>query len=269
MAVDGLIYDLGLHRGEDTEFYLKKGFRVVAVDANPELCDLARETFHDAVAAGRLTIVNRAIALQEGTLTFYKNNVYSEWGTIDPDWAKRNHRMGAPSDTFLVEASSLSKLIDEFGPAYFVKIDIEGMDQIALQSLGTTTVRPKYISAESEKVSLAKLREEFDTFVGLGYNRFKIVPQHLVPRQRPPRPPREGDYADHRFAYGHSGLFGEEAPGRWLTAEEAISTYKSIFLRYLLVGDDPLINNRYLKSILRRSGFVAGWYDTHAKRAGN
>ena len=26
-----LIYDVGAHRGEDTEFYLKKGFRVVAI----------------------------------------------------------------------------------------------------------------------------------------------------------------------------------------------------------------------------------------------
>lgn len=32
-----LIYDVGLHRGEDTDFYLKKGFHVVALEANPEL----------------------------------------------------------------------------------------------------------------------------------------------------------------------------------------------------------------------------------------
>jgi hypothetical protein len=30
-----LIYDLGMHRGGDTQFYLEKGFRVVAVEANP------------------------------------------------------------------------------------------------------------------------------------------------------------------------------------------------------------------------------------------
>ena len=37
-----LIFDLGMHRGEDTELYLKKGFRVVAVDADAELCEQAR-----------------------------------------------------------------------------------------------------------------------------------------------------------------------------------------------------------------------------------
>ena len=28
---DDLIYDVGMHQAEDTEFYLHKGFRVVAV----------------------------------------------------------------------------------------------------------------------------------------------------------------------------------------------------------------------------------------------
>ena len=35
--ISNLIYDVGLHRGEDTDFYLKMGFGVVAVEANPEL----------------------------------------------------------------------------------------------------------------------------------------------------------------------------------------------------------------------------------------
>ena len=33
-----LIFDIGCHLGEDSEFYLRKGFKVVAVEANPELC---------------------------------------------------------------------------------------------------------------------------------------------------------------------------------------------------------------------------------------
>jgi 16S rRNA A1518/A1519 N6-dimethyltransferase RsmA/KsgA/DIM1 with predicted DNA glycosylase/AP lyase activity len=31
-----LIYDVGMHHGEDTEFYLRKGFRVVAFEADPD-----------------------------------------------------------------------------------------------------------------------------------------------------------------------------------------------------------------------------------------
>jgi len=36
-----LIYDVGLHKGEDAEFYLRKGFRVVAFEADSDLVDFA------------------------------------------------------------------------------------------------------------------------------------------------------------------------------------------------------------------------------------
>ena len=48
------IFDVGLHKGEDTEFYLKKGFKVVGIEANPLLYQQARERFSEAVNAGRL-----------------------------------------------------------------------------------------------------------------------------------------------------------------------------------------------------------------------
>ena len=32
-----MVFDVGMHRGEDTELYLSKGFRVVAFEANPNL----------------------------------------------------------------------------------------------------------------------------------------------------------------------------------------------------------------------------------------
>ena len=37
MIYEDLIYDVGLHIGQDTAFYLEKGFRVVAIEANPVL----------------------------------------------------------------------------------------------------------------------------------------------------------------------------------------------------------------------------------------
>ena len=33
----GLIFDIGMNNGNDTDFYLAKGFHVVAVEANPFL----------------------------------------------------------------------------------------------------------------------------------------------------------------------------------------------------------------------------------------
>ena len=44
---EALIYDVGAHKGEDTEYYLRKGFRVIAIEAMPEFCE-----FHHQPAFG-------------------------------------------------------------------------------------------------------------------------------------------------------------------------------------------------------------------------
>lgn len=43
--VNDLIFDIGMYKGEDTDFYLKRGFRVIAFEANPDMIALLRATF--------------------------------------------------------------------------------------------------------------------------------------------------------------------------------------------------------------------------------
>ena len=42
--MEELIYDIGFHKGEDTLFYLLKGYNVVAVDADIELIEEGKIT---------------------------------------------------------------------------------------------------------------------------------------------------------------------------------------------------------------------------------
>jgi hypothetical protein len=53
-----VIYDFGLNIGDNIEYYLKKGFKVVGVDANLKLCGLCGKRFAKEVAEGRLVILN-------------------------------------------------------------------------------------------------------------------------------------------------------------------------------------------------------------------
>jgi FkbM family methyltransferase len=260
MMVDRtLIFDVGFHRGEDTEFYLKRGFRVIGVEANPDLCKQAVQRFPEAIKSGALRLVNKALAREPGKITFYRNT-NSVWGTIDRLWAERNARMGAPSDEITVEATTMEALLREFGVPYFAKFDIEGFDIVGVEGLAVSRERPDYVSIEAEKDSFRSLRREFDVLKSLGYDRFKIVPQSKVPRQH-------CSAVRHRFPEGSSGQFGEDAPGRWLTAEDAIEAFKPIFFRYAIVGDDP-VAPRWLRSAAWRLGMRADWYDTHAKLTG-
>ena len=58
MFQEDLVFDLGMHDGTDTEYYLKKGFRVVGVDANPRLTNSVRERFRSEIADKRLFVEN-------------------------------------------------------------------------------------------------------------------------------------------------------------------------------------------------------------------
>jgi FkbM family methyltransferase len=267
LIANDLIFDVGMHQGEDSEFYLKKGFRVVAVEALEAFCTGVSERLADSIAAGRLIIVNKAIAEKPGPVAFYANESLSVWGTLNPAWARRNERLGAPSRKVTVEGVRLEELLEQFGVPYYLKVDIEGADLLCLRALRESGARPNYVSIESTKSSWAGLVDEFDLMVEMGYSRFKIVNQNQVPAQVPPSPAREGKTIDHKFGGGASGLFGEEAPGAWLSRQEALAEYRRIFRRYRFFGDDGLLRRtRVTRRLMRLCGIQEEWYDTHAAR---
>jgi FkbM family methyltransferase len=283
---DRLIYDLGMHTGEDTTFYLKKGFSVVAVEANPDLCALCEARLGQYVSAGKLKIINAAIYETTGQVTFYVNDRVSAWGTVDKSWAQRNERLGTKNREITVKSIRLQDLIEQHGTPYYMKIDIEGADMICLDSLRANGDRPKFLSIESSTkfedvaVELAKLWD-------LGYRKFKVVPQHRVPKQVCPAPPREGVFVEHQFRFGSSGLFGQELPGRWLTIDEVRGRFKLITLRNRLLGfqgvtrtvpvvraatnlgrtsSSPYVRKAYhaVRAGLGAIGLRPSHYDTHA-----
>jgi FkbM family methyltransferase len=268
-VIEDLIIDAGMHRGEDTEFYLKKGFRVVAIDANPDLCQQVGQRLSAFVDTGQLTIVNAAIVEYPGPITFYINTKVTDWSTTQKSWVKRNELMGATSQEITVQGVTFAKILKDHGIPYFLKIDIEGNDLLCLEALVGQSSQPHFISIESEKLSWKKLRREFELFRELGFSQFKVVNQIEVPEQVCPTPAREGLQTAHSFPFGASGLFGEEAPGTWMSAWRALLLYRKIFLKYQLVGNYGVLPNLHkrIQNKPRLKRFVhPGWYDTHAKR---
>ena len=78
-----VIIDVGMHNGTDTDFYLKKGFRVIAVEANPRLVEKARDRFAAEIASGRLEILEGAITDREGDVEFWVNLDQDLWSAVD------------------------------------------------------------------------------------------------------------------------------------------------------------------------------------------
>ena len=151
-ASPALIFDIGAHRGEDSEFYLKKGFRVVAVEADAELAEYCRRRFASYAAQGRYAMVEGAIidpwslAPGQRTIRFHRNPTNSVWGTVRDDWAARNARLGAPSVEVEVAVVDLAAVMRRYGVPHYIKIDIEGADDACLGALAHFRSRPKYVS---------------------------------------------------------------------------------------------------------------------------
>src|SRR3954470_20575817 len=81
-----LIIDVGMHDGGDTQFYLAKGFDVVAIEANPDLADAARERFAEDIANGRLRILSVAIAEKSGTERLAVTDDITIWSSMSADY---------------------------------------------------------------------------------------------------------------------------------------------------------------------------------------
>ena len=200
MASRDLIYDVGLFDGTDTAFYLAKGFRVVAVEARPDLCDAARARFSDELKNGQLTIVERAVWSTAGErLPFY---IRSGWSSVFRESAERDG--GASAATVEVETATIATLFAEFGVPHYLKCDIEGAEDFVIDGLSQAEVRPTFVSIEDPA------GEGATRLAAIGYDRFQMVNQGLLRFFKPPKPAREGRYCDVRFTGRSSGLFGHE-----------------------------------------------------------
>ena len=84
MRVDQkLIYDVGMNNGDDTAYYLWRGFRVVAIEPNPELVATAANRFRREIEAGYLKILNVGIAAEQGELPFWVCQTDSRLSSFD------------------------------------------------------------------------------------------------------------------------------------------------------------------------------------------
>ncbi len=268
-----LVYDVGMHKGEDTQYYLARGFRVVAFEADPDLAQAARVKFKEPLASGRLTLIEGAIVEDDGLdhITFYKNKDVSVWGTVVKSWSDRNAGLGTDSFEIKVPVTDFLDVIARHGTPYYLKIDIEGMDMVCLRKLLQTDARPKYVSIESAKTDFSALKDEIETFAKLGYGSFYLQQQGNIGQVRIPRDSIEGALVDHVFEQGSSGPFGEDLPGPWVDADEAVRRYRQIFREYRWFGDNTFISSMPLgqrllglaQKVLGRP--LPGWYDTHAR----
>lgn len=257
-----LVYDIGFHEGQDTAYYLKKGYRVVAVDADQALIARGNEQHAAAIAQGQLTLVGKAIyEFDDREVEFFISD-NSEWNSLNKDFAGRN-ALGTRVEK--VATVRLDTLVRTYGKPYFLKIDIEGYDVHALRTL-SPELAPEYISVEALSLTADHIPDDEEAMATLkelqrlGYKQFRLVDQTAFEAMEPGTPvygvnhfAKEPMWAGllrkfllkkgyklkryshrdwinarcgHQFEYGSAGPLPEELDGRWLDARAAAETLR-------------------------------------------
>lgn len=245
MIKTNLIFDLGFHNGDDSDFYLKKGFNVIALEANSELVRKGNKRFRGYVAKKKLVLINKAVSNTTGRQNFYIHPNKSDWSSCYQELAESD---GSKSKIVSVESISLSDLCKEFGTPRYVKVDVEGCDLIVARQLFGLNDRPQYVSFETSRKNYAGI---FAWLYASGYKKFQLVNQlnNLNRKTVVARKAAEGKKIDYKFSKYSSGFFGKDLPqDKWLSFDEALT-------RYVKYKELKIIDNQEL---------ALGWLDVHA-----
>ena len=175
-----LIYDVGMNNGDDTAYYLDQGFKVIAIDAHPILCNQAGKRFRHYIDKKQLTILNIGIGSESRKMDFWICEKKSVYSSFNKEVASRNN---SPHHPIKIQVEPLNSILVEYGIPYYLKIDIEGNDRFCLDGLSSENL-PTYISLEDNDTIeyIIKLKS-------LGYSKFKFISQYnFLPLEKKPIP---------------------------------------------------------------------------------
>lgn len=265
MYQDDLIYDVGMFNGDDTAYYLHKGYRIVSIEAHPTWVEAGRQRFADAIRDGRLTILNVAIGPEEGVAQLVVNEQYPDRNTLNSGLLRTPGWAGVPTHTLEVRTVRFKDVLAEYGIPFYLKVDIETFDHYCLEDLDPSDL-PQYVSFEAQDIrDLVTMRDK-------GFEAFKIIRQQdhrqafynpyvkAAVKRKPAGWPglvralrlsgrltdrasepvlRRADYqplSDWHFHCGSAGPFGEDTEGPWRTFGEVAMTWLAYDMG--LIGPD-------------------------------
>lgn len=238
-ARPNLIIDVGMSEGNDTAFYLAKGFDVVGIEADLTMHAALQHRFAAEIADRRLCLLHRAAAGNSGEQVRF-------WHDNHDQGHSRLHVDGNPAgdgrmSEFAVTTVDWNELRAVAGVPHYMKIDIEGAEPAFLRSLAGTSVLPSFISAEVQTF------QPMQALYDVGYRHFRLINQTMFHGIRLPDPPLEGRYAAPPDPQHWSGPFGRELMGRrWFSFEEIRAIHDSIH------------------RLWEHGTLITGWMDCHA-----
>jgi FkbM family methyltransferase len=207
-----IIYDIGSNNGDDIPYYLLKSDLVIAVEANPTLCDKIKIRFKNEINNGQLIVENFVIDVEEGkdSVPFYihkHNHVLSQF-TIP-------YNINDFIQVYLPSKNIIS-LIKEHGNPYYIKIDVEHFDQEILKAIFLANIFPPYLSAESHRIEIFTILANTEK-----YQKFKLIDGRTISEKYKNKSIETNKgLVKYSFPFHSAGPFGNDIDGVWLNKNE-------------------------------------------------
>jgi FkbM family methyltransferase len=169
-----LVFDIGAHVGDRVASFRRLGARVVAVEPQPAMVKVLKLLYgRDA----DVTIEAMAVGRSIGTIGLMINADNPTVSTTSREFV--NAARGAPgweaqhwSRSIQVPVTTLDSLIDKYGTPDFIKIDVEGFEEEALQGLAHAV---KALSFEFTTIQRDVAFACIERCIALGYARFNAA----------------------------------------------------------------------------------------------
>jgi FkbM family methyltransferase len=195
-------YDIGVLHGCDTDYALSRNYEVIAVEANPYLYKELSEKYGNN---RRVCLIHYALVPEQ----YERRQVFLHLNKEHPEWSSCVRKWN--QETIKVPSIKLSDLFRDCGVPDVLKMDIESMEKIILQSLQTLPQRPPYIICEFSSGELVQLLRD------MGYNKFRISNQN-----------KRNWNCGFDFDNHGSGPFGDELNGPWKTQDELMMEFRTL-----------------------------------------
>jgi len=211
-----IIYDLGAGDGSNIPYYLLKADTVVAVEANPRLCQIIKNKFDKEIFKKNLIVENIVITDKIDNLndSFYVHKYHDLLGQYPKPIEKIDD-----FDSVAIQSKDIISLIKIHGEPYYIKIDLENYDNVILKAILSSKIKFSYLSVEINN------KETISILTGVeNFNSYKIVNGKKISK-RYGNTTVEDKYnkkIKYCFSKNSAGPFANDIKGFWMDKENLL-----------------------------------------------
>jgi FkbM family methyltransferase len=170
---DVLAFDIGANTGQYADALESAGARVIAIEPNPDCVRHIELSY----SSRRIQAIQAAVAARNGLAEIKISDKRDDISTLSTAWMttlKSHHDeyLNLWNRVIVVPIVTLDSLIEHYGVPHYIKIDVEGFEEAALDGL---SVQPHLLSFEFNLASLKTALVCLDKLNFSGNSSFNFV----------------------------------------------------------------------------------------------